>query len=174
MACGLCQEVEEGFQSKEIFRAKFPSKENDDQVEGASRNPYLYLPTVLQKFGANPTSIEIVGRCLWYTNTDKVNVEAAYRLYRKADAAFPDLPFIRILRASCLITLSVDSSAFIDMLETALRLDTSFFLRFLVEKRISDSRKAVSFLGDSSSSSETINTFGDFQKYYAYFSSLKQ
>lgn len=167
LARGLCQEVEADFQSKELYRAKFPSRKNEEQIEGAARNPYLYLPVVLQKFEANPTTVEIVGRCLWYNSSEKINVEAAYRLYRMADAAFPDLAFIRILRASCLMNLSIDSSAFLDMLETSLQLDTSYFLRFLVEKRIIDSKRAVSATEDINSNSVTLSAFGDFQKYYA-------
>ena len=166
MATGLCQEIEAEFESKELYLAKFTTKKSEEMIEGAKRNPYLYLPQILQKFGADTTSVEIIGRLLWFNTSDKVNVEAAYRLYRMADSAFPDLAIIRIQRASCLMTLSSDSSAFIDLLETALNLETSYFIRFLISKRIKDSKQSLSIAGDVNSSITNLNQFGDFQKYY--------
>jgi hypothetical protein len=161
----LCQEVEENFESKELYRAKFSTQKDEEQIEGARRTPYLYLPRTLQKYEATPSTIEIVGRCLWHSTADKVNVEAAYRLYRMADSAFPDIALIRILRASCFMTLSSDPSAFLGLLESALLLDTTYYTRFLIEKRTIDSKRIVTSSEDSTSS--VSSSFGDFQKYYA-------
>ena len=166
LAIGLCQEIEDGFQSTETYRAKFTLNKNEDEIEGARRNPYLNLPVMLQTYGVNTTSIEIIGRLLWHTTSNKVNVEAAYRLYRRADSAYPDIALIRILRASCFMTLSADSAAFLDLLNTALELEPSLYLRFLIEKRVIDSKRTILSTLDSSGATNNSDTFGNFQKFY--------
>lgn len=165
LAASLIQEVEEDFQSNELYRAKFGSK-GDDIIVGAERNPYIYLPDVLQKFGADVTTIEIIGRLLWHNSSAKENIEASYRLYRRAEQAYPDLAFVKFLRANCLTFLSPDPTAFLDQIEGVKKLDPGFLVQFLIYKRDMETKYRGSMTKREGNTSSDMITYVEFQKYY--------
>jgi hypothetical protein len=174
VATALVQEIEENFESNELYKAKFQSNNKEDFVEGANRNPLLYLPLVLQKFQVDTNAVEIVGRLLWHQTSKRRNVEAAYRLYRQAESAFPDLAFVKLLRATCLTYLSVDSTAFVDQMEGVKKLNPVFHIRFLLFKRNIEAKSRTSGDDDSKNSTDSYNmdliAMLEFQKYYAQVS----
>ena len=121
----------------------------------------------MQKFGANVTTIEITGRMMWYNSNAKENVEASYRMYRKAEQAFPDLAYVKYLRANCFTCLSADPSAFIDQIEGAKKLDPGFLVQFLIYKRDMEIKHRGSMTKKDGDNSSDIVTYVEFQKYYA-------
>ena len=165
MSTALVEEIEENFESNELYRAKYANKK-DDLIEGAHRNPFVYLPPTLQAFGPDATSIEIIGRLMWHTSSNKENIEASYRLYRKAEAAFPDVPFIKLLRATCLTYLSSEPSAFVDQLEGVKKMNPDFLVRFLLYKRDVESKQQSSLAKKEGDQSLDLVAYVEFQKYY--------
>jgi PAS domain S-box-containing protein len=166
LASSLVSEIEENFQSNELYRAKFGSKE-EDSVVGGDRNPYIYLPLVLQKFNADVNSIEITGRLLWHNTGAKENVEAAYRLYRSAERAYPDLAYVKFLRANCLTYLSPDPTAFIDQIEGVKKLEPGLLTEFLVYKRDMETKYRGSMTKNEGNDASDMVTYVEFQKYYS-------
>ena len=164
----MIDEVEENFDSNELYRAKYGSK-TDDTIVGAFRNPYIYLPATVRQFGAGPSEIEIVGRLMWHSSGAKNNIEASYRLYRKSEQAYPDLAYVKILRANCLTYLSSDMSAFVDQVEGVKKLHPDFFVRFLLFKRENESKLRSTGKGDDNTDqSLDLVAYVEFQKYYTY------
>jgi PAS domain S-box-containing protein len=158
-------EVEENFQSNELYRAKYASKE-EGSVVGGDRNPYVYLPLVLQKFNADVNCIEITGRLIWHNSSSKENIEAAYRLYRRAEQAYPDLAYVKFLRANCLTYLSPDPSAFIEQIEGVKKLEPSLLVSFLLYKRDMEIKYRGSMTRTEGSGASDMVTYVEFQKYY--------
>lgn len=170
----MVEEVEDNFDSNELYRAKYGTKA-DDIIVGGFRNPYVtYLPKTLQRFGANVTSIEIIGRLLWHNTSAKENIEASYRLYRKAEMSFPDLAFVKFLRANCLMYLSPDPSAFIEQIEGVKRLETSFLVRFLLFKRDTEAKYRGSMNKKEGDQALDLVAYVEFQKYYTYVLLINQ
>ena len=165
IATALISEVEEGFESNELYRAKYSSK-NDDVIEGAQRNPYVYLPIIVQKFGTDCTGLEIIGRLMWHNSSQKANVEAVYRLYRKAERAFPDVSYVKFLRANVLSFLSPDPTAFVEQIEGARKLQPDFLVRFLLYKREEESKIRSSGNKKDGDQKLDLVAYVEFQKYY--------
>ena len=160
--------MEENFDSNELYRAKYGNK-SEDLIPGAFRNPFIYLPVTLQQFGADPETIEIVGRLLWHTTSAKDHIEASYRLYRKAEQAFPDLAFVKFLRANCFNYLSSDPTAFVDQIDGVKKMDPDFYVRFLLfkldaETKIRGSRNKQEV--SNQNQSVDLVAYVEFQKYY--------
>jgi hypothetical protein len=157
--------VEEGFESNELYRAKYASKK-DDQIEGAHRNPYIYLPLTLQKFGADTTSLEIIGRLLWHNHSERANIEASYRMYRKSEQAFPDLPYVKFLRANVLTYLSPDPSAFVEQIEGTKKMGPNFLVRFFLFKQENEIKIRGSMNKKEGDQALDLVAYVEFQKYY--------
>ena len=166
VATALIEEVEENFDSNELYRAKYGPK-NDDVIVGAFRNPYVYLPATVRQFGADPTGIEIIGRLMWHSSGARPNVEASYRLYRKAEQAFPDLAYVKFLRANCLTFIAGETAAFVEQLEGVKRLEPNFLVRFLLFKRDAESKIRGSQGKKEGDQSLDLVAYVDFQKYYS-------
>ena len=165
VATSLVDQVEDDFESNELYRAKFNAK-NTDIVPGANRNPLLYLPSVVESFGPGTFEIELIGRLLWHNSNEKVNIEAAYRFYRKSEYAFPDKAKVKLLRASCLTYLTNDVNAFTDQLTDVETLNPPFLIRFLLFKRITECKiQASSKKGENDASLDMV-AFVEFQKYF--------
>ena len=161
----MVDEIEENFESTELYKAKFSSKK-DDIIPGAYRNPFVYFPLSLQQFQPDCTSIEIIGRLLWHTDTKKENVEASYRLYRKAELAFPDQAYVKFLRANCLTYLSSEPSAFVEQIEGVKKMETSIMIRFLLFKREIESKQQSSLVKKEGDQTLDLVAYVEFQKYY--------
>ena len=162
----MVEEIEENFQSNELYRAKFGSK-GDEVVVGGDRNPYIYLPEVLKKFGADIPTIELTGRLLWHNSSAKENIEASYRLYRRAEQAYPDIAYVKFLRANCLTYLSPDPAAFIDQIEGVKKLEPGLLVQFLVYKRDMETKYRGSMTKTEGNSASDMITYVEFQKYYS-------
>jgi hypothetical protein len=124
---------------------------------------------VIQAFGADPNIIEIIGRCLWHNCGKKENVEAAYRLYRKAEYSFPDIAKIKLLRASCFTYLSPDPTAFVELMDSVKKNDMPFLIRFLYFKRNYDAKRQGSGNSNGLDNNNKLDlvAYVEFQKYYA-------
>ena len=169
LATALVSEIEENFESNELYRAKYATKK-EDQVEGANRNPLLNLNPVIRQFNPDTYGIEVIGRLLWHNTGKKENVEAAYRFYRGAEAAFPDLASVKLMRATCLTYLSPDPTAFVEQLDGVKKLDPPFVTRFLLFKRNIESKLQMSRSSkgeDGVDKSMDVLAYSEFQKYYA-------
>jgi hypothetical protein len=167
VATALIEEIEENFDSNELYRAKYGSR-NDDVIVGAFRNPYVYLPPTVRQFGAGPAGLEILGRLMWHSSSARSNVEASYRLYRKAEQAFPDLAYVKFLRANCLTFIASDTNAFAEQIDGVKRLEPNFFVRFLLYKRDAESKiRGSQAKKDGQEQSLDLVAYVDFQKHYA-------
>ena len=126
---------------------------------------------VIQQFGADPTIVEIIGRLLWHNSGLKENVEAAYRFYRKAEYAFPDIAKVKLLRATCFTYLSPDPTAFVELMDAVKKAEMPFLIRFLYFKRGYDAKRqqsAASADGLDNGNKLDLVAYVEFQKYYAY------
>ena len=120
---------------------------NDD--DGNKRNTRLYLPRVLQDYNAGVTTIEIIGRILWYYTDDKASLNAASHLYEKAEKAYPEVAYVKVLRASYCTTLAADPSVHLPKLDVIKKMEPGVTARYYVYKRAVDIRDRAKVVGSS-------------------------
>ncbi len=168
-AAGLVDQLDENFTPEEIQKAKFGTRKSD-LIAGSDRDPTIYLPKSLQLWSSNLTTIEIIGRLLWFETADKRNHETAFKFYRLAELAYPDIAYVKLLRATCLVTLNDDSSLVKAQMDVIKTLNPTFSVRFALYKREMEAKQK----GNSTSSNKSgdnedsldLVAYVEFQKYY--------
>ena len=133
----------------------------------------------MQIFSTSLTTIEIFGRLIWFDSDDKRNHEAAYRFYRLAEMAYPDIAYVKLLRASCLNRLCGDIGLLQDQFSRVAKNNPSFSVRFALYRRDMEAKQKGSS-NTSKSNDENENktaaeddsldlvAYVEFQKYYLY------
>ena len=110
--------------------------EDDDK----KRNTLLYLPRVLQDYRAGVTTIDIVSRILWHYTDDKVSLEAAANLLEAAEKAFPEIPYVKVIRVSNCTSLASDPSVHLPKIDVIKKMEPGLLSRYYVYKRAVDIR----------------------------------
>jgi hypothetical protein len=177
-AAGLVERIDPNFTPEEVLRAKFGTRKNE-LIVGAERNPKVYLPHSMQIFSTSLTTIEIFGRLMWFESDDKRNHEAAYRLYRLAEMAYPDVAYVKLLRASCFSKLCGDTALLQNQFTQVAKSEPSFSVRFALYRRDMEAKQKGSSNNnkksdeeDQKSSASTgddsldLVAYVEFQKYY--------
>ena len=161
------------------MRAKFGTRKND-LIVGADKNPIVYLPRSLQIFSTSLTTLEIIGRLIWFESDDKRDHEAAFRLYRIAEMAYPDVSYVKLLRASCLSRLNGDPGLLRDRFNAVTLSSPTFSVRYALYRRDMEAKqKGSSNTSKSNDSAESgaqaggdesldLVAYVEFQKYYLY------
>jgi hypothetical protein len=174
-AAGLVDQIDPNFVPEEQNKARFGTRKQDF-IEGSDRNPDVYMPNSLQIFSTNLTTIEIIGRMLWFEKDDKRSFEAAYKFYRLADWAYPDVAYVKLLRATCLLALADDPSLVKGQYDMVKTMNPSFSVRFQIYKREMEAKQKGSSNstapkeGDEKAGEEALDlvAYVEFQKYYLY------
>jgi hypothetical protein len=169
--------IDTNFTPEEVLRAKFGTRKNE-LIVGAERNPKVYLPRSMQIFSTSLTTIEIFGRLIWFESDDKRNHEAAYRLYRLAEMAYPDVAYVKLLRASCFSKLCGDASVLQNQFAQVAKCEPSFSVRFALYRRDMEAKQKGSSNNNKSNEEEQTSSsstgedsldlvaYVEFQKYY--------
>lgn len=117
--------------------AALDHKLDDDEKK---RNTRLYLPKIFQEYQAGITTIDIVGRLLWHYSDEKISIDAANMLYEAAEKAYPEIPYIKVLRVSYCTFLASDPSVHLPKLDIIKKMEPGFLSRYYVYKRSVDIR----------------------------------
>ena len=135
--------------------AALDTKLEDDEKK---RNTRLYLPKIFQEFQAGITTIDIVGRLLWHFSDDKNSHEAANTLYELAEKAYPEVAYVKVLRASYCTSLSSDPSVHLPKLDVIKKMEPGVLSRYYVYKRAVDirDRAKVSSVTDGENSLDLV------------------
>jgi hypothetical protein len=177
-AAGLVDRIDLNFSPEEVLRAKFGTRKNE-LIVGAERNPKVYLPRSMQIFSTSLTTVEIFGRLMWFESDDKRNHEAAYRLYRLAEMAYPDVAYVKLLRASCFSKLNADAAVIQDQFVQVAKCEPSFSVRFALYRRDMEAKQKGSSNNNNKSNEDNqtasssagedsldLVAYVEFQKYY--------
>jgi hypothetical protein len=146
--------------------AALDQKLDDDEKK---RNTRLYLPKILQEYQAGVTTIDIVGRILWHFCDDKTSLEAANTLYELAEKAYPEVPYVKVLRVSYCTSQAADPSVHLPKLDVIKKMEPGFLSRYYVYKRSVDirDRAKVSSAGDGENSLDLV-AYIEFQNLFRY------
>ncbi|KAJ3090546.1 hypothetical protein HK102_003406 [Quaeritorhiza haematococci] len=156
-----------GDESAPKKKAKMENNHDYQHSFQMERNPYLYLPKVLQNFKGNPTTLEIVGRQLWYTKrSDEDYVRAATRHYRLAEKAYPDSAYIRLLRLTFMWCMTTDSNTVIGKSDEISKMHPSFLVRFFLFKMNQKSKQKNAAMKARKDDAMDLVSYVEFQKYY--------
>jgi hypothetical protein len=141
--------------------------------DAKKRNTRLYLPKIFQEYQAGVTTIDIVGRILWHYSDDKTSLDAANMLYESAEKAYPEVPYVKVLRASYCTSQSSDPSVHLPKLDVIKKMDPGFLSRYYVYKRTVDirDRAKVSSVTDGENSLDLV-AYIEFQNLFRYFFSF--
>ncbi|KAJ3090545.1 hypothetical protein HK102_003405 [Quaeritorhiza haematococci] len=131
-----------------------------------TRNPYLHLPRILRNYKANISTIEIVGRQLWYATNDGDHLNAAARHYQLAEMAYPDSPYVHLLRSTFILHLTDDPSPLAKKLEEIKKMRPGFVVRFALFKRFMEMKQRNAAMKARGDDSLDLVSYVEFQKYY--------
>lgn len=139
--------------------------EDDDK----KRNTRLYLPKIFQEYQAGITTVDLVGRILWHFSDDKTSLDAANTLYELAEKAFPEVPYVKVLRASYCTSTSADPSVHLPKLDVIKKMEPGFLSRYYIYKRAVDirDRAKVSAVTDGENSLDLV-AYIEFQNLFRY------
>jgi hypothetical protein len=135
-------------------KAALLALEQTGEDDEKKRNTRLYLPRILQDFNAGVSTIDIVGRLLWHFIDDKTSLEVAAHLYEQAEKAYPEVPYVKVLRVSYCTSLATDPSVHLPKLDVIKKMEPGLLSRYYVYKRAVDIRDRAKV----SSSSEGENS----------------
>lgn len=138
---------EEAQKAQAAQKAAMLALEQKGEDDDKKRNTRLYLPKVLQDYNAGVTTIDIVGRILWHYTDDKNAIEAAGALYEAAEKAYPEVPYIKVIRTSYATSLSSDPSVHLPKLDVIKKMEPGLLSRYYVYKRAVDIRDRAKISG---------------------------
>lgn len=142
-------------------------KTEETEEEKLARNPRLRLPALLYEFRANVNTIDLVGRVLWHHTDKKESIETARELFQRAELAFPDRIYVKLLRVTFLTSTTADPSAHLAKLDAIMKLEPSLATRYFVFKRkIEVKLLAARTTSEDKNAVELVN-YVEFQKYFA-------
>ena len=146
--------------------AALEQKLDDDDKK---RNTRLYLPKILQEYQAGITTIDNVGRILWHFSDDKTSLDAANNLYELAEKAYPEAPYVKVLRVSYCTSMAADPSVHLPKLDVIKKMEAGFLSRYYVYKRSVDirNRAKVSAVTDGENSLDLV-AYIEFQNLFRY------
>jgi hypothetical protein len=150
--------------------AALEQKLDDDDKK---RNTRLYLPKIFQEYQAGVTTIDLVGRILWHFSDDKTSIEAANNLLESAEKAYPEVPYVKVLRVSYCTFLSTDPSVHLPKLDVIKKMEPGFLSRYYVYKRSVDirDRAKVSSVTEGENTLDLV-AYIEFQNLFRYYSFL--
>ena len=131
---------EEAAKVAEAQKAALAALEQKLEDDDKKRNTRLYLPRILQDYNAGITTIDIVGRLLWHFVDDKIALDAAAQLYEQAEKAYPEIPYVKVLRVSYCTFLATDPSVHLPKLDIIKKMEPGLLSRYYVYKRAVDIR----------------------------------
>ena len=130
------------------------------------RNPKLYLPNILLQYRANVNTIDLVGRMLWHFTDKPEFLGAATTHYEKAERAFPDRKFVKLLRVSFLTSTSADPSAHLMKLDSISKLEPSLYTRYFIFRRKIEVKAIAARVTSEDQNAVEIVNYVEFQKYF--------
>jgi len=150
--------------------ASLEQKLDDDDKK---RNTRLYLPKIFQEYQAGVTTLDLVGRILWHFSDDKASLDAANTLYELAEKAFPEVPYVKVLRVSYCTSTSADPSVHLPKLDVIKKMEPGFLSRYYIYKRAVDirDRAKVSAVTDGGNSLDLV-AYIEFQNLFRYQSNV--
>ncbi len=143
------------------------AKTGESEEEKLARNPRLHLPAILYEFRANINTIDLVGRMLWHFTDKKDFLDTAYQLYQKAELAFPDRKYIKLLRITYLTSIATDPSAHLAKLDSILKLEPSLSTRYFIFKRKIEVKLLAARVTNQDKNAVELINYVEFQKYFA-------
>ena len=148
---------------------KTESKKSSKQYDKSDyeRNPKLYLPAILYEFRANVNSIDLVGRMLWNFTDNLDFIETATTFFEKAERAFPDIKYVKLLRVSFLTATSHDPSAHLAKLDAISKLEPDLSTRYFIYRRKIEVKKIAARVTSEDKNSVEVVEYVEFQKYFA-------
>ena len=141
----------------------------DERIEEdrKRRNTALYLPKVLQDYNAGVTTIDIIGRLLWFSSDAKLDLEAAGQLYEQAEKAFPEIPYVKVIRACYCTNTSNDPSVHLPKLDVIKKMNPSVLSRYYVHKRQLDIRNRTKVVKSGDENTLDLVAYIEFQNLFA-------
>lgn len=139
----------------------------ETKEEMLARNPRLHLPGLLYHFQATSNTIDMVGRMLWHHTDKKEFLDTARDLYQKAEHAFPDRKYIKILRVTFLTATAVDPSAHLAKLDAIAKLEPSLATRYYIHRRKSEVKILASRVVSEDKTAVELVNYVEFQRYFA-------
>jgi PAS domain-containing protein len=136
--------------------------ENDEK----KRNTRLNLPKILQDYNAGITTIEIVSRILWHSSDDKDSLEAAASLLDAADKAYPEVPYVKVIRVSNATSLASDPSVHLPKLDIIKKMEPGILSRYYVYKRTVDIRDRTKVSKSEGENSLDLVAYIEFQNLF--------
>ena len=143
------------------------SKLEESEEDALARNPRLHLPKLLYEFRSNVNTIDLVGRSLWHHSDDKDNLDTAKFLYEKAELAFPDRKYIKLLRVTFLTATAADPSAHLAKLDAIIKLEPSLATRYVIYKRKIEVKVLAAKVTSEDTNAKELVNYVEFQRYFA-------
>ena len=104
---------------------------------------------------------------LWHFTDRKEYIDTASSFYEKAERAFPDRKYVKILRISFLTSISADPSAHLMKIDSISKLEPSLSTRYFIFRRKIEVKAIAAKVTSEDTNTAVIVNYVEFQKFFA-------